>query len=215
MALAVIFDMDGVLIDSEPLHFEVARRVLAEEGLDYTKEINREFIGHSTGAVMRALVERYGLTCTPERLADVYDREIVEVLGRPHDPADGVTWLIDELKARGARIGLASSSRERWITATLRGLGLAHAFEAVVGGDMVPQGKPAPDVYLEAAQRLGIAPSECVAIEDSGTGLEAALAAGMIALGLVTPHVDPDRLVRAHRRLRSLREFPFELVASR
>jgi HAD superfamily hydrolase (TIGR01509 family) len=213
MALAVIFDMDGVLIDSEPLHFEVARTLLAAHGLDYTKEINREFIGTSTGVVMRTLVERYRLACTADELADCYDREIVAVLGKPHDPADGVVWLIQELEARGARIGLASSSRASWIAATLAGIGLAGRFEAVVGGDMVPRGKPAPDVYLEAARRIGVAPGECVAIEDSGTGLEAALAAGMIAIGLETPHVDPQRLARAHRRLRSLKDFPLELVA--
>ena len=212
MDRAVIFDMDGVLLDSEPMHFDCARRLFAEDGLDYTHEINSEFIGYTATHVMDVLIARYKLPRSSAQYMEAYDRAIIERMRRHGEPSDGVGWLLDELARRGVAIGLASNSSASWVAATLGGLGLADRFGAAVAGDMVARGKPAPDVYLEAARRLGVAPGRCVAIEDSGTGLTAALAAGMTALALQTPHVEPARLAHAHRILQSLREFPLELL---
>ena len=205
--------MDGVLLDSEPLHFEVARRIFALDGFTYTHELNREFIGSTTDHVMATLVERHRLPRTAADYCAAYDVAIVEVMREPREPADGVRWLLSELAARGVRVGLASSSWRRWIDATLAGLGLTDTFPVAVGGDMVPHGKPAPDVYLEAARQLGVPPSACIAIEDSGTGLAAALAAGMKGVGLITPHIDPDRLSAAHKVIRTLRDFPLDWIS--
>lgn len=212
MARAVIFDMDGTLVDTEPVHFDVARRVLAADGFDYTEEMNREFIGSTTAGVMELLVARHRLPRSAAAYITDYERLVVLVLAEPREPAPGARELIRALKARGARIGLASNSHAPAIAATLAGAGLAGEFETTVGGDAVPRSKPAPDVYLEAARRLGIEPAECAAIEDSPAGVAAARAAGMRVFALVTPHVDPARLTDAHGLLGGLGEFPLDLI---
>lgn len=209
---ALIFDMDGTLLDSEPMHFAVARGIFAEDGLDFTLEHNSEFIGQSSLAVMEMLVARHRLPRTPAQYIALYEDRILGVMSKASQANDGVHALIAEAKRRGLKLGVASNSSGALVRATLTGLELIGDFGALVGGDMVQNGKPAPDVYLEAARRLGVAPRECVAIEDSPTGVAAVLAAGMTAVALRTEHVDPARFDGLRHVLGSLTEFPLSLL---
>lgn len=212
-ARALVFDMDGTLLDSEPMHFAVARGIFAEDGLDFTLALNTEFIGQSSQQVMDKLVERHRLPRTSADYLRLYQERIVQVMSQARHASGGVAELLAELRRRGLPVGVASNSSEALVRATLTGLGIIGEFRAVVGGDMVPRGKPAPDVYLLAARLLGVPPAECVAIEDSPTGLAAVLAAGMTGVALVTAHVDPARFTGAHHLIHSLRDFPLELLA--
>lgn len=208
----VIFDMDGVLIDSEPLHYEAFREVFGAAGVDLSEDVYRSVIGRTLPDTIEILKSRFGLGADSTAIAAAYSDAVLEVLSRPLTPGDGAHWLIDQLRERGFGLGLASSSRRSWIEATLRGLELTHAFEAIVSGDDVGYGKPAPDIYLAAARLLDADPTRCLAIEDSPAGLQSARAAGMTTVGLITPHIDPALLGDANHLIASLRDFPVDLL---
>jgi len=185
---AVIFDMDGVLIDSEPLHFEVLRRVLGHDGVQLSGAENEEFIGTTSAAMFATLIARHALPRSVSEYVALYDAAVLEVLRRPHKAQPGVEHLLGYLRQSSIRLGVASSSNRSWIDATLRSLQLTDAFEAIISGDEVSRGKPDPSIYTLAAQRLGIAPERCLAIEDAPNGVESARRAGMAVLGVRTAY---------------------------
>lgn len=176
---AVIFDMDGVLVDSEPFGFEALRRVMARYGLPYGEDENAEFLGRTTLDCCHILRARHGLTESAETLADWYVEGMLEQIARGPIPMAGVPDVLRQIRAAGYRMALASSAEVRVIDANLAALGLRPLFEAVVSGTQVARGKPAPDVFLAAAERLGARPAACLVVEDSRNGLLAAKAAGM------------------------------------
>lgn len=196
---AVIFDMDGVLIDSEPLHFAVLSELLRRAGRTYTRAENEQFIGTTSETMFSTLIARHGLSGTVAEYIARYDEMVLGVLQEPHAPAPGITALIARLRELNKRLAVASSSRRAWVDATIRSLGLADAFDVVVTGEDVERGKPDPAIYLLAAQRLGAGPDQCVAIEDSPNGVQSARSAGMTVLGVrteYTAHLNLDGVVR-------------------
>ncbi len=176
---AVIFDMDGVLIDSEPVHFEATRALLASHGVTYRPGDGEDFVGCTDREVFTTLKARYRLTAAVDDLATAWIDLVVRLLRGPLVPLHGVSTALQAVESRGLRLALASSSAPKVIAATLEGLGLADRFEARVSGHEVARGKPAPDIFLEAARRLAVGPASCLVVEDSYNGLTAALAAGM------------------------------------
>ncbi|MGI9145153.1 MAG: HAD family hydrolase [Chloroflexota bacterium] len=203
---AIIFDMDGVLIDSEPLHFEVLNEVLARDGQTLSRKDNEEFIGTTSQAMWTTLIARRGLPGTLTEYKALYDQTLLRELLQSRDPAPGAVGLIQRAREVGMRLGVASSSRQIWIDATLTSLGLSDAFDAVVSGDDVERGKPDPQIYLLAAHRLGIIPDRCLAIEDSPNGVVSARRAGMTVLGVRTSYTAHLHLEGAERIVDSLGE---------
>ena len=178
---AVIFDMDGVLVDSEPVHWRASQRLFAP--LELTMEEYAPFIGLAIEPYMAWARERFGLDGSVEELIGGYSAAVTAELGSgPIDPLDGARELIAAARERGLRVALASQSIADWVHATLRSADLAAAFDAVVTGDDVDRGKPAPDIYLHTAALLGVAPEASVAIEDSPAGVQSAAAAGMVVV---------------------------------
>lgn len=203
---AIVFDMDGVLIDSEPLHFEVLNEVLALDGHAVGHAEYEEFIGTTTEFTWQTLIARYGLVRPMDACTALYDQLLLRVLRQPHSPEDGVLALIQRGRQLGLRLGVASSSRRLWIDATLLSLGLSDAFDAIVSGDDVDRGKPDPQIYLLAAQRLGVVATRCLAIEDAPKGVQSARAAGMAVLGVRTLYTAHLHLDGAERIVDSLAE---------
>ena len=148
-----IFDMDGVLVDSEPFGFEALRRVMARYGLGYSEEENAEFLGRTTLDSCRILRARHLIPESEETLADWYVEGMLEQIARGPIPMAGVPEVLRSVRAAGYRMALASSAELRVIDANLAALSLRPLFEAVVSGTQVPRGKPAPDVFLAAAER--------------------------------------------------------------
>ena len=210
---AVLFDLDGVLIDSEPI-WERIRRDFAERlGGTWTNEIQQRMMGVRTADWSRALSEIVGGKVPPESaaeqviaaLAEAYRHEPPVILGA----ADAVRALAGEV-----RLGLVSGSPIVLIRLVLHELDLADCFEVAMSGDDVPRGKPHPDPYLELARRMAVAPNLCAAVEDSGNGITSAAAAGahVIAIprGDHRPDVETLRLAKAV--LPSIKELTPELV---
>jgi HAD superfamily hydrolase (TIGR01509 family) len=203
---AVIFDMDGVLIDSEPLHFAAVNEVLGSAGQSLTRQDYEAFIGGTTERMWDDLIRRRRLPHARSYWLERYDETVLRVLSRSWPAEPGVLDLVRKLRSMGTPLGVASSSTRAWIDATLRSIGLSDAFAARAAGDDVAHGKPAPDIYLLAAERLGVSPEDCLAIEDSPAGVLSARAAGMTVLGVRTPYTAHLRLDGVSRVVDSLAE---------
>jgi HAD superfamily hydrolase (TIGR01509 family) len=201
---AVIFDMDGVLVDSEPFGFEALRRVMARYGLGYSEEENAEFLGRTTLESCRILKARHALPDAAEALADLYIEEMLEQIGSGPIPMPGVPDVLERVRASGYRLALASSAELRVIHANLTALALAQLFDIVVSGTQVARGKPAPDVFIAAAERLAVPPAGCLVIEDSRNGLLAAKAAGMRCAVVPCAHTRHQDFREADHRLGAL-----------
>jgi HAD superfamily hydrolase (TIGR01509 family) len=190
---AIIFDMDGVLVDSEPLHTRATKQLLADCGLDWDERESAEYIGLTDVESFVALKSRHGLAGDPLDLASRWAERTIVLLQRHARPLPGVPAVPVALRAQGYRLALASSSRPPVMAATLDAIGARRLFEVVVSGAEVPRGKPAPDVFLEAARRLDVPPARCLVIEDSRHGVTAARAASMGCLAIpcaTTRHQD-------------------------
>jgi len=199
---AVIFDMDGLLVDSEPVWAIAEGAMMAARGKQSDPEIQKTLIGLRMRDFLEGMCKAYEMTDSVDDLsADIIARMSVlipeQVLPRP-----GAPELLDFLAARGIPCAIASSSPMAIISATVAAQGWEDTFRVRISGDDVKHGKPAPDIYLEAARRIGVDPAQCLALEDSTTGARAAVAAGMVcgavpdtshttvaAFEQVTPHV--------------------------
>ena len=203
---AVIFDMDGVLVDSEPLGMEAMRRVMARQGVPYTEADNNEFVGRTTLEECRILKARHRLEADARDLTRQYVDILVDLIReRPH-PMPGVPDVLVELLTAGYRMALASSAEPVVIATNLDALDLGRFFEVIVSGTEVARGKPAPDVFLETAKRLGLPAPRCLVVEDSRNGLLAAKAAGMACAVIPCATTRHQDFREADYRLSALRD---------
>lgn len=210
---AVVFDLDGVIIDSEGVWEEVRRAYVAKHGKQFLPDSQQRMMGMNTGEWSRHLSEDVGVGVPPEQVA-------VEVLGematRYRTALPLIPGSVEAVRRLGARLtlALASSSARILIDQVLATAGLADAFRVTLSTEEVPRGKPAPDVYLAAADRLGLPPEVCAAVEDSSNGLRSAAAAGMAVIAV--PHgvypPAPDALAAAVLVVGSVDELTVEAV---
>ncbi len=190
MIEAVVFDLDGVLLDTEQVWDEVRERLAAERGGRYDAKAQRAMMGMSSPEWSRYMNEVVGIPDPPEEInAEVVRRLLVRYRERlPLLP--GAVETVERL-ARRWPLAVASSSNRELIEEFLSVSGLRTCFRAWVSSEEVPRGKPAPDVFLEAARRLGVPPQRCTAIEDSANGLRAAKAAAMRVVAVPNVHYPP------------------------
>ena len=189
---AVVFDMDGVLVDTEHLWDEVREELTAEWGGRYTPEAQEAMMGMSSLEWSRYLHETVGLREAPETINEEVVRRMLARYEVELPVVPGALEAVRTLHAAGLRLAVASSSNRELIDVVLRRLELAALFAATVSSEEVGRGKPAPDVYLEAARRLDVAPSRCAAIEDSASGIRAAREAGMRVIAYPNRHYPPS-----------------------
>jgi pseudouridine-5'-monophosphatase len=204
----VIFDLDGVLLDTEPLYTEATAAVAARFGKRYDWTVKRECIGRGTLEAARIIVDALALPLTPEELVRQRDLTLERLLAGAA-PLPGARALSDALAARGVPMAIATSTESRLyaVKAAAHRAWLA-SFRAVVCGDdpRVRRSKPAPDIFLAAAADLAAAPGDCLVFEDSPFGVEAARAAGMQVIALPDPAMDTARYGAAHRVVRGFAE---------
>jgi HAD superfamily hydrolase (TIGR01509 family) len=191
MIEAVVFDLDGVLIQSEELWDSVREGLAREHGGRYGPEQQRAMMGMSSLEWSRYMHDVVGVPDPPEEISREVVRGLMERYRAGLPLVPGAVAAVERLAARWP-LGLASSSNRELIDLVLELSGLAQHFRATVSSEEVARGKPAPDVYLEAARRLGVEPGHCVAVEDSHSGIRAAHAAGLRVIAIPNPSFPPD-----------------------
>ncbi|MCI3934804.1 HAD family hydrolase [Streptomyces sp. AN091965] len=198
--ISVIFDLDGTLVDSEPNYFEAGRQLLAEHGVTgFSWQDHERYVGISTQETLAGWKETYGLsTPLPELLADK-NRRYLELARTSTRVYPQMAAFVELLHEAGVPMAVASGSSRAAIGAILEGTGLDAWLKTYVSADEVAHGKPAPDVFLAAAELLGTEPARCVVLEDAVPGALAARAAGMrcVAIPYVPAQADDPAFAAA------------------
>ena len=191
MIAAVVFDLDGVIVQTEEIWDDVREAYAGEHGARYDADAQRAMMGMSSLEWSAYMNEELGMPVEPEEISAEVVRRMQARYRERLPLVDGAADAVRRLAARWP-LGLASSSNRALIDAVLELSGLADSFRATVSSEEVARGKPAPDVYLECARRLGVAPGACTAIEDSHAGIRSAKAAGMRVVAIPNPTYPPE-----------------------
>ena len=195
---AILFDMDGVLIESEFLMRHAAIQALAEYGITAQHEDFREFTGMGEDKFVGGVAEKHGLRYTfdmKERAYDYFGQQVKELA---HVPA-GVKEMLTALHEKGLVLAVCSAADLRKVRYNIQAIGVDESiFSALVTGSDVERKKPFPDIYLEGARRIGMKPEDCLVIEDAISGIQAAHAAGMDAVGVPTTFSKEELMERVH-----------------
>jgi len=215
MIEAVVFDLDGVLIDSEPVWEQVRRQVVADHGGHWAPDAQRRLMGMSTQEWARYLSADLGAGLPPGQVAA---QVIDQMAARYREKLPLMPGAVPAVRALAARwpLAVASSSPPSLIETVLDAAGLRPCFAAVLSTEQVPRGKPAPDIYLAAAERLGSAPQACAGVEDSSNGVRSAKSAGLAVIAIPHPKypLDPDAAALASLVLTSLAGLTPDAVAA-
>ena len=191
MTAAVVFDLDGVILDSEHVWDEVREELARERGGRWSDRAQRDMMGMSSPEWSRYMHEVVGVPDPPDAINREVVRRMLERYTERLPLIDGAVQAVRRLAERRS-VGLASSSNREIIERVLEVAGIAPLFRATVSSEEVARGKPAPDVYLEAARRLEVDPAGCAAVEDSSNGIRSARAAGMRVVAIPNPRYPPD-----------------------
>ncbi len=198
MLKAVIFDMDGVLVDSEPQHARAAVLALKSLGYQVTIDYCYGFIGSTTIHMLETMIKDYNISLSADELYDVYKETLNHLIKTEgYEPIPYTKDLILDLYHNGIKLAIASSSTIKEITAVAEAFGITEYFTKLVSGTTVSHPKPAPDIFLKAADELGVNPDECIIIEDSYNGVCAANSAGIPVIGFVNDHSGKQNLSSA------------------
>lgn len=210
---AVVFDLEGVLVDSEHVWDAARKELAAERGRPWPEQASRDMMGMSSLEWSRYMHDVVGLPEPPEEISAEVVRRLEKIYRRELPLIGGAAEAVERLAERWP-LGLASSSNRELIDLVLELSDLDRYFWVTVSSEEVPRGKPAPDVYLEAARRLGVSPARCAALEDSENGIRSAKAAGMHVLAIPNPRYPPaeDALALAGEVLTSITELTPDIV---
>lgn len=207
MVEAVIFDMDGVIVDSEPIHFKSDKMTMNHYDKVISDEELNNYVGISNPVMWSELRDKYILIASVEELLEKQLFYKKHLIGNTKlEPIEGIRQLLDEIKSCGIRIGLASSSSKEFINFILNNIGLKEYFEVIVSGEDVKRGKPSPDIFLKTAELLKVEPLNCLVIEDSAHGVKAAKLAQMKCIGFNNPNSGKQDLSLADAIVNSIVE---------
>ena len=197
---AVIFDLDGVIVSTDDCHYQAWKKLADDEGIYFDREINLRLRGVSRMDCLEVMLERANRKYSADEKREMaerkndYYRKLIQRL-TPEHILPGVMSILKGLKKSGIKIAIGSSSRNTPLI--LERIGLEGYFDAVADGNDLTKSKPDPEVFLIAAQRLGVLPENCLVVEDADAGVEAALAAGMRVLGVGTAACNNRATLRA------------------
>ena len=208
----MIFDMDGVIIDSEHVHHELERMMFGMLGIEVSTAEHQSFTGQTVWTMWGALKEKHNLPHSVEELRAMKKQMFYDELDSPTcrvEVIEGVRELIEKAKDSGLKLAVASSSSSFHVENMMERFELTKHFSALCGGDLVENSKPAPDLFLYTANKLNVSPEECIVIEDSGNGVRAGKAAGMTVVGYQNPNSGEQDLSLADFVVENYKDFPY------
>jgi len=197
MIKAVIFDLDGVIVESEHMHIEAEKQTMLKYGVRISSEELHRYTGTTAKFMFTELIKKYKLNTTFKRIFNEKEEILFKLLEKDVQPTKGVIKFIEKLKRENVKLAIASSSHKRLIKFVLERLNITHLFDSIVGSEDVIHGKPNPETFLKAANELNVNPIECLVIEDSKLGVEAAKNAGMKCVGYRNPSSGNQDLSKA------------------
>lgn len=205
---AVIFDMDGVIIDSEPIHTMTKIQTFRHYGLELAEAECLPYMGRTTKAMFQHFIEKYEVGISLAEMVRYKHERYLAVLHKDVsiEPIPGIMALLQELKAKNIPAAIGSSSGRRVIDAVVEKFQLHKYFQSILSGADLPQSKPDPAVYLLSAKRLGVDAKDCMVIEDAASGIAAAKAAGMYCIAYRNPNSGSQDLSQADKIVDSLEE---------
>ena len=202
----VIFDMDGVIIDSEPIHIKLEKELLIESGGDYSKVKHEDFMGTTDAHMWGTFKEQFNIELSVEELINIKRQRFIDSIDQI-PLVDNVLDFMESLRNSGFKLGLASSNNQKAVEAVKNKFGLDKYIEVFMNGEAVTKGKPHPEIFLTTAEKLGVNPEDCVVIEDSRNGVLAAKAAGMKCIGFKNANSgdqdlsEADLIVSSYKKL--------------
>jgi beta-phosphoglucomutase family hydrolase len=194
---AVIFDLDGVIVESENAHIEAEKQTFLKYDVRISTEELREYTGTTAKAMFTELIRKYRLKTTFEEMSSQKEEILFGLLKKDAEPTKGIITLLRKLKSERTRLAIGSSSTKKQIKYVLDKLEIAHMFDSVVGAEDIVNSKPDPEIFLKAAAELNANPSECLVVEDSKLGVEAAKRAHMKCVGYRNPNSGNQDLSKA------------------
>jgi len=213
MILALLFDMDGLMVDTEPLYTEAAQEIARKRGQEFTLEIKQDMMGRLGIDSMRIFKERLSLLESEDVLLEergiAYDKLLRE---RGVKPMPGLFELIHLASSLGLLLAVASSCRKKWVDFILSELNIRARFKAILTGDDVTKGKPDPEIYLKAAERLGVLPQHCLVLEDAPQGIISGKRAGAKCIAVLSQHTKGFEFKEADLVVESLSEVTEEVL---
>jgi len=214
---AVIFDMDGVLIDSEPLWHQAEQQILGGLGVDFNKPPLQQSTGLTTASVIAHWYQHQPWpTLTPLQVEQQIIQFVADGVAQQGVAKTGLPALLTQLRQRELKLAVATNSPQVLLNTTLKRLNIGDYFQACCYLELVKQGKPAPDIYLLAAQKLGVAPADCLVFEDSFAGVTAAKAAGMTVVAIPAEHEwHHSKFDIADHKIRCFTEFDYQQFSLR
>jgi HAD superfamily hydrolase (TIGR01509 family) len=203
---AVVFDLDGLMIDSERFSYQILEAYAAEFDIEFTYENYKQLIGRDSDSSSTYLSEEVGIPLPPKQIMDDHWDRLTDVIIEKGRPMPGLKELIQALQARKIRLAVASNSRLPYVEHALEAIGVRDAFQCVFSGQELGKSKPDPEIYLQAASCLKVLPGSCLALEDSPTGMKSALAAGMRVVVVPNMDLQNENFNGAFARFQSLEE---------
>lgn len=198
MVKAVIFDMDGVLVDSQPIHYKADMIALEKLGVNVSLEQLQKYTGTSNPNRFARFKKDFGIAQSVEEITVLQESIIFDLIAKNDlQPIKGVKQLLDNLKLHNLNLAVASSSSHRFIDAVLTKINIKDYFDIIVSGEDLKNSKPAPDIFLATANKLNITPADCIVIEDSENGVLAAITANMKCIGYINPNSGNQDLTKA------------------
>jgi len=194
---AVIFDLDGVIVESENAHIEAERQVLLKHNLAISADELHGYTGTTAKVMFTELIMKYRLTTTFEEINHQKEKILLRLLEQDAEPTKGVISFIRELKRRDIKLAIGSSSTRKLIDYVLTKLNITSLFDCILAAEDVEHSKPNPEIFLRAATKLGVSANLCLVIEDAKLGVEAAKSAGMKCIGYRNPHSGNQDLSKA------------------